>query len=239
MRSSNLTMQQPLQALLTPTTSSRRIMNHYRPCHLAACALAVLQAWTTAKAAHCKQSSLSDAAANLQQQAFHAWRGWMFLQAQQQQLQQLHQQHVLRRAWQVWLQHGARLQEQHAAASAAFAGLAMRLLKQWGLQAFAEQLQEQRARHCLQQQKLLLLVGRWRCLTAEAARGERLVAARRAASVQKQLQQCFRQWWHHTAAAGRHAAAERAAALQVSWGMVANATAADGCALRHAVQCLA
>jgi hypothetical protein len=140
----------------------------------------------------------------------------MFLQAQQRQLQQLHQQHVLRRAWQIWLQHGPHLQEHHAAASAAFAGLGERLLKQWGVQAFAEQLQEQRACQHLRQQRLVLLVGSWRRFAAAAARRERLVAARKAATMQQQLQQCLRRWWHQTAAAGKQAAAERAAALQVS-----------------------
>ncbi|KAF6250397.1 hypothetical protein COO60DRAFT_858863 [Scenedesmus sp. NREL 46B-D3] len=126
--------------------------------------------WAAACVEISKQSSSADVAARLQQQAVHAWRGWMLLQAQQRQLQQLHQQHVLRRTWQLWLQHKHSTKAQHAAASAAFAALGTRLLQRWSLQAFAEQLQEQQVCQHLQQRKVVLLVASWRQLSAAAGR---------------------------------------------------------------------
>jgi hypothetical protein len=172
-----------------------------------------------------EQSSSVALTGDLQQHAFHTWREWLVLQQQQRQIQQLHQQQLMRHAWQVWVQHGPNLQVRHAAASAAFAALGTKLLKQWGLQAFAEQLREQHARQLLQQLKLLLLLGRWRRLAAAAARRQRLLAMRQVARVQELLQRCLAQWWHQAVAARRQAAAKQAAAMQV------------GCALSPKRQC--
>lgn len=182
---------------------------------VAAFTFTVLQAWAEARALPSERSSCGGSALQLQQQVFHAWRGWFFLQGQQRQLQRLHQQHMLRSAWQLWVQHGPKMQAQHAAASAAFTALGSKLLQQWGLQAFVEQLQEQQARQHLQQQKLSLLLGRWKQLAAAAARKERLLTSRQVARLQRQLHRCFMCWWHQTAAAGRHAVGKHAAALQV------------------------
>jgi hypothetical protein len=152
----------------------------------------------------------------MQQQAFHAWRRQLVLQRQQRQLQEMHGHRVLQHAWQLWVHHGPKLQKQHAAASKAFAALGCKLMKQWGLRAVSEQLQEQQqACQHLQQQTQLLMLSRWKQLAAVAARRERLLAVRQAARSQHQLQRCLVHWWHQTVAAGRQAAAKQAAALQV------------------------